>query len=94
MKNDLYYTNGQKISEQNGDILTYYFKTGKIKAKWKSINGIMDWDWIFNRESGELWQIWNFMANEKHGEWIRYGREWKIEYHALFNEGKIVRKIK
>src|SRR5687767_8357150 len=46
------YKNGQLISEQKGNVLTYYFKTGLVKAKGKSVEGSMEGKWIFNRESG------------------------------------------
>ena len=87
------YKNGQKISEQKGDWLTYFFKTGTIKAKGKSIDGVMQGKWVFNRESGQLWQIGNFKNNKKHGEFIRYDREGEKEYHARFKDGKLVSQI-
>lgn len=87
------YKNGQLISEQKGNTLTYYFKTGEVKAKGKSIDGVMQGKWIFNRESGDLWQIGNFRDNKKHGQWIRYDKKGKEEYHAKFDHGKLVEKI-
>ena len=36
--NDQYYKNGQQVFEQKGNIRTYFFKTGKIRAKGKFIN--------------------------------------------------------
>jgi antitoxin component YwqK of YwqJK toxin-antitoxin module len=92
MKTKEHYQNGQKVYEQNGDTLTYCFKTGIIKATGISINGIMEGRWIFNRESGKLWQIGHFKNNRKHGEWIRYDKNGKEEYHAQFEDGKLVSK--
>ena len=45
------YANGQKVFEQEGDILTYFYKNGKIKARGISINGKMQGEWIFYRET-------------------------------------------
>ena len=87
------YKNGQLISEQTGKTLTYYFKTGEIKAKGKSIDGEMEGIWIFNRESGQLWGTGNFKNNKKHGEWIRYDKKGKKEYHVNFSNGKQVEKL-
>ncbi len=87
------YKNGQLISEQKGDWLTYFFKTGLVKARGKSINGVMEGKWIFNRESGKLWQIGNFRKNKKHGEFIRYDKNGEKEYHAKFSDGKLVAQL-
>ena len=92
--NDQYYANGQKAFEQKGNIRTYFFKTGKLRAKGKFINGSMEGKWIFNRVTGELWQIGHFLQNEKHGEWIRYDKKGTVEYHAEFVDGKLIKKIK
>lgn len=91
---DQTYTNGQKIFEQKGNIRTYFFKTGTVRAKGKFIDGIMEGKWIFHRKTGELWQTGHFLRNEKHGEWIRYDKNGSVEYHAEFVGGKLVKKIK
>jgi antitoxin component YwqK of YwqJK toxin-antitoxin module len=83
------YKNGQLISEQKGNFLTYYFKTGLVKAKGKSIDGTMEGKWIFNRESGQLWQTGHFKKNKKHGSFVRYDKNGKIEYRAKFADGKL-----
>lgn len=49
------YSNGQKTYEQVEDKLTYFFKDGKIKVEGFSINGIMEGEWKFYRETGALW---------------------------------------
>lgn len=51
------YANGQKTYEQKGDILTYFFKDGTVKATGKSINGMMQGEWKFYRATGQLWQV-------------------------------------
>jgi antitoxin component YwqK of YwqJK toxin-antitoxin module len=93
-KKDETYNTGQKVSEQKGDTLTWFYKDGTIKAKGKSIHDSMEGKWIFNRPSGELCQVGNFSNNQKHGEWIRYDKKGEIEYHAEFREGKLVNKLK
>ena len=92
--NDQYFANGQKVYEQQGNIRTYFFITGKIRAKGKFNNGSMEGKWIFNRNTGDLWQIGHFLQNEKHGEWIRYDKKGTVEYHAEFVNGKLTNKIK
>lgn len=37
--NDQHYVNGQKVFEQKGNIRTYFFKTEKIRAKGKFVDG-------------------------------------------------------
>jgi antitoxin component YwqK of YwqJK toxin-antitoxin module len=86
------YANGQKTYEQKGDLLTYFFKTGVIKAIGKSVNDIMQGEWKFYRESGQLWQVGNFKDNQKHGKWVRYDKEDKLEYEEHFVNGKILKK--
>ncbi len=85
------YKNGQIVSEVKNNILTYYFKTGIIRAKGKYVNDSMEGKWIFNRENGQLWQIGNFKNNKKHGKWIRYNREGNVEYDQSFIDGKIIK---
>lgn len=85
------YANGQATHEISGDILTYFFKTGKVKASGKYVNDQMQGKWTFYRESkgddNHLWQIGNFLNNQKHGHWQRYSRSDEIEYDETFNKG-------
>ena len=46
------YKNGQLISEQKGNRLTYYYKNGKVKAEGIFENNLMQGEWIFYRETG------------------------------------------
>lgn len=94
MKDKGRYANGQIISEQKGDKLTYFFKDGKVKAEGKSIKGIMQGEWKFYRESGQLWQVGNLKDDKKNGSWIRYDKNGKLEYDETFSEGKIIKKSK
>ena len=86
------YANGQIAYVQEGDNLTYFYKSGKIKARGISIDGIMQEEWRFYRETGQLWQIGNFKDNQKHGSWIRYDKEDQIEYDENFENGKIIKR--
>lgn len=88
------YANGQKAFEQKGTTLTYYYKNGLVRAKGKSINGLMQGKWIFYRESGMLWGTGQFKDNQKHGLWVRYDRKGKEEYREKFAHGKLVPKAK
>ncbi len=87
-----HYKNGQKTFEQKGDILTYYFNTGAIRAKGPSPQGKMQGKWIFNRKSGQLWGVGHFKDDKKHGLWLRYDKNGKEEYRETFYEGKQVKK--
>ncbi|MEX0742080.1 MAG: hypothetical protein WD294_02810 [Phycisphaeraceae bacterium] len=88
------YANGQKVYEQEGEVLTYFFKTGIVKARGNSIDGVMEGEWVFYRESGDLWQVGHFENGQKHGQWIRYDKQGKLEYDAQFANGKLVDKKK
>ena len=59
MKNKTY-SNGQKTFEQVGEELIYFFKNGKIKAEGISMNGIMEGEWKFYRETGQIVASWKF----------------------------------
>ena len=82
------YKNGQIVSQAENNRLTYYFKTGIVKAEGAYLNGMMEGEWRFFREDGQLWQVGHFVAGEKHGSWIRYDRSGQIEYDELFVNGK------
>lgn len=92
MQNKGHYKNGKIISQKDGDILTYFYKSGKIKAKGMFIGDKMEGEWRFYRENGQLIQIGNFAANEKHGSWTRFDTEDNIEYHEIFEYGKKIKK--
>lgn len=83
------YINGQKTHEQIGEKLTYFYKDGKVKAEGVSINDLMQGEWKFYRESGQLWQVGNFKNNQKHGKWVRYDKQGHLEYDETFQDGKI-----
>ena len=86
------YANGQPVFTQDGNVRTYFFKTGIVKAKGPLLGDALHGKWVFYRENGMLWQIGNFKANFKHGVWIRYDKIGKIEYEATFSEGKEISK--
>ncbi len=91
MKTSGKYNNGQIISAQSGDTLTYYHKDGKIKAQGKCVDNIFQGKWIFNKKEGFLWQIGHFKDNKKHGKWARYKPDGSIEKEETFQDGKVVR---
>jgi antitoxin component YwqK of YwqJK toxin-antitoxin module len=86
------YANGQITYEQKGDVLTYFFKDGKVKAEGLSINGEMQGEWKFYRETGQLWQVGNFKNGQKDGHWVRYNKNDQLEYEETFGNGEIVKK--
>ena len=86
------YANGQKVYELDGEVLTFFYKTGKLKAKGFFINEKMEGEWLFYRETGQLWQIGNFKNSKKHGLWVRYDKNDQVEYQETFVEDKVAKK--
>jgi antitoxin component YwqK of YwqJK toxin-antitoxin module len=86
-----YYANGQLTHELVGNKLTYFFKNGKVKAKGTFIDGLMEGEWLFYRETEQLWQIGNFKNGKKNGSFIRYYRNDQVEYQETFDNDKIIR---
>jgi len=91
MKNKQY-ANGQQVYEQTGDTLTYFFKDGTIKAQGSSIDNVMEGEWKFFKQTGQLWQVGNFKNGEKHGPWVRYDKNGQLEYQEQFEMGKLIKK--
>lgn len=86
------YANGQKVYELAGDRLTYFFVDGRVKAEGPWVDGLMEGEWRFYRQTGQLWVIGNFKHGEKHGSWTRWDKNDNIEYQETFADGKVVRK--
>ena len=86
------YANGQPTYEQTGDVLTFFYENGNIRAHGDYIDDLMEGEWIFFRKSGQLWQVGNFKNSQKHGSFIRYDKNDQIEYQEQFNEGKLLKK--
>jgi antitoxin component YwqK of YwqJK toxin-antitoxin module len=82
------YANGQPVFCQDGETLTYFFKTGQKKAEGASIDGVMQGTWHFWRESGEFWQEGNFRDGQKHGPWRRFARDGTLESDEVYVDGK------
>lgn len=78
------YANGQKVYDYDGTTLTYYFKNGKVKAKGTLVDEKMEGEWLFYRETGQLWQVGHFKNGEKKGEWKRFDRSGKVEHEETF----------
>ncbi|KAF0227646.1 MAG: hypothetical protein FD133_1035 [Erysipelotrichaceae bacterium] len=87
-----HYKNGQVIHITENAIMTYFYKDGSLKAKGPVNNQIMEGEWFFYRENGQISQIGHFKNGLKHGSWIRYDKEMNIEYDETFVEHKIVKK--
>lgn len=92
MQGKTHYANGQPVFRQEGDILTYYFKTGLKKAEGRSVGGVMQGEWRFWRETGELWQVGHFRDGVKHGGWLRLARDGSVEKRETFDGGRAVRR--
>lgn len=89
MQEKQYYVNGQEVYKQNENWLTYYYKTGSIKAEGPYENDEMVGEWRFYRETGQLMQIGNFKNNKKDGTWTRFDKNNQIEYNEVFSNGKV-----
>ena len=85
-----HYNNGQKVYELTENTLSYFYKNGNLKATGPFINEFMEGEWLFYRESGQLWQVGNFEKNLKHGRFVRYDKKDEIEYDKTFLNGKLV----
>ena len=83
------YKNGQKTYELLNDMMTVYFKDGLVKAQGPFIDNQMEGEWMFYRQSGELWTIGHFKNNQKHGLWTRFDRLGNIEKKEMFVLGKV-----
>jgi len=59
----------------------------KVKAKGLSVHDLMEGEWIFFRETGQLWQLGHFNGGQKHGSWIRYDKQDVLEYQEFFEFG-------
>jgi antitoxin component YwqK of YwqJK toxin-antitoxin module len=69
------YKNGQTICRKDQDILSYFYKSGVLKARGPFLDEKMEGEWHFFHENGSLAQIGHFRANQKHGAWVRYNRQ-------------------
>lgn len=89
------YANGQDTHKIDNEIITYYFKSGRVKAYGGYVNEQMQGKWIFNRETqnekDHLWQVGNFVDNQKHGRWIRYTKNDEVEFDENFDHGKLIK---
>jgi len=86
------YSNGQPVSEQNGDVLTWFFEDATIKAQGRSVGGVMQGEWVFHKKEGYRWQVGHFDdAGEKHGSWTRYNPDGSVQTEQHFEHGKRVK---
>ena len=93
MEREKTYANGQAISSQRGNILTYYFKTGIVKATGPVVeNQVLDGKWVFYRENGMLSEVGHFKAGQKHGIWLFYDALGQLAYESEFSFGNEVHR--
>lgn len=86
------YANGQRVFELIGNQLTYFFKSGQVKAVGRYEDGQMEGEWRFYRETGQLWQVGHFAGGKKNGTWSRYDRNDRLEYLETFENDRKVKK--
>ena len=86
------YVNGQKSYEVKGDILTFYYKDGSVRAEGGYENGKMQGKWTFFRATGQLWEIGHMKDDIKEGSWVRYDRNDNVELDEFYKNGKKVKK--
>lgn len=91
MRGRTHYANGHPVFRHEGETLTYFFKTGLKKAEGRSVEGVMQGEWRFWRETGELWQVGHFRDGLKHGPWQRLARNGTEEKRETFAEGRPVK---
>ena len=92
MQTEISMPTDRSSKSQSGNMLTYYFKTGIVKAQGPLKDNLMDGQWNFYRENGVIWQVGNFKKGVKHGSWVRYNKVGALEYEAHFEDGKEVSK--
>lgn len=92
MKNQTHYSNQQVIHSQNQEILSYFYKSGALKAQGPFIDEKFEGTWSFYKKSGQLFQIGEFYLNQKHGRWIRYDTNGLVEMDEIFDCGKKIKK--
>jgi antitoxin component YwqK of YwqJK toxin-antitoxin module len=92
MQDKKVYANGQKMHELQGNQLTYFYKSGKVKAKGTFENRLIEGEWLFYRESGQLWQVGHFVQGKKNGPWVRYGKLGELEYAETYMDDQLVKK--
>lgn len=83
-----FYKNGQRTHTLENNVLTYFYKNGKVRATGPYINNMMEGEWVFYRETGQLWAVGNFLNNQQHGDYVRYNRQDEVEVQAVFVHGK------
>ncbi|HKM07362.1 MAG TPA: hypothetical protein VJ869_10250 [Sphaerochaeta sp.] len=93
MEKEKTFANGQAVSSQRGNILTFYFKTGVVKATGAVLaDQQRSGKWVFYRENGMLSEVGHFRSGVKHGIWQGYDKLGQLEYEAEFIAGNEVSK--
>lgn len=86
------YANGQRMWQIADDRLTYFFADGTLKAEGPYLNGLMEGEWRFYRQTGQLWVVGNFRQGQKDGRWTRWNKDDQVEYDETFAGGKLMRR--
>jgi len=87
MKDKDYYSNGQIISVIKYNIMTTFYKSGKIKAEGPYKNGMMEGEWKFYKEDGRLWQIGHLKKSNKEGLWTKFDEDKNVIYKKVYING-------
>lgn len=74
----------------DGEWVTYYKQTGKVKAKGPFKDGIKDGKWTFYYPDGKKEQEGKFKKNTLYGQWYWYYRNGQVKREEYFNgKGKL-----
>jgi antitoxin component YwqK of YwqJK toxin-antitoxin module len=82
-------SDGEEVQELCGNLLTYFYANGEVKAQGGYESDQKEGEWKFFRETGQLWQVGNFKSGKKHGLWVRFDKNGELEYKVKFDQGKI-----
>ena len=85
------FSNGQKVYELKDRKLTYYFKSGELKATGPYIKNKKEGLWEYFHRNGELWKTGEYKGGKKHGRWQHFSPEGQVEVDKLFDHGVQVR---
>lgn len=71
-----------------------YYRNGNIRAQGSYTDHQMTGKWVFNRETGDLWQVGYFLFDQKHGIFTRYNRDGSIQDETTFVNGRKSQKAR
>jgi antitoxin component YwqK of YwqJK toxin-antitoxin module len=85
------YANGQKVYELRDQTLSYYFKSGELKARGPYSSNKKEGSWQYFRRNGDLWKEGAYKGGKKHGRWQHYALDGQVEVDKLFDHGVQIR---